>query len=145
MAAQSVFAEAEPETRFSWASKTESKPSQDRRSMSPSGWLEAYNSKLSGPFEDFKDVLVILGIALLVVHCHICSLYIFSRCPSAVRITSGLPPSSSSAGPHNCLGYQTKRPWWAFSSILFLKLDEKALIYEEPTRKSSKGVGIIII
>ena len=39
--------------------------------MSPSGWLEAYNSKLTGPFEDFKDVLVILGIALLVVHRHI--------------------------------------------------------------------------
>ena len=80
MAAQSVFAEAEPETRFSWASKTESKPSQGRRirSMSPSGWLEAYNSKLSGPFEDFKDVLVILGIALLVVHCHIYVLFIFS-------------------------------------------------------------------
>ena len=76
MAAQSVFAEAEPET--SWASKTESKPSQGRRSMSPSGWLEAYNSKLSGPFEDFKDVLVILGIALLVVHCHIYVLFIFS-------------------------------------------------------------------
>ena len=46
--------------------------------MSPSGWLEAYNSKLSGPFEDFKDVLVILGIALLVVHCHIYVLFIFS-------------------------------------------------------------------
>ena len=36
--------------------------------MNPSGWLEAYNAKLSGSFEDFKDVLVILGIALLVVH-----------------------------------------------------------------------------
>ena len=37
--------------------------------MNPSGWLEAYNARLSGPFEDFKDVLVILGIALLVVLC----------------------------------------------------------------------------
>ena len=35
--------------------------------MSPSGWLEAYNAKLSGPFEDHKHMLVILGIALLVV------------------------------------------------------------------------------
>ena len=47
--------------------------------MNPSGWLEAYNARLSGSFEDFKDVLVILGIALLVVLCiHI--LYIFFNC-----------------------------------------------------------------
>ena len=36
--------------------------------MNPSGWLEAYNAKLSGPFEDYKDILVIFGIALIVVH-----------------------------------------------------------------------------
>ena len=47
--------------------------------MNPSGWLEAYNARLSGPFEDFKDVLVILGIALLVVLC-LYFLYIFSNC-----------------------------------------------------------------
>ena len=66
MADQSVFAKAEPKTRFSWLPSP--KPTQSRRRMNPSGWLEAYNAKLSGSFEDFKDVLVILGIALLVVH-----------------------------------------------------------------------------
>ena len=110
MAAQSVFAEAEPETRFQ-ASKTQSNPSQGRRSMSPSGWLEAYNSKLSGPFEDFKDVLVILGIALLVVHCHMFSLYFLQMpkcCKDNLRSASLL-----------FFYWPTPLPW---------RFDEKALV-----------------
>ena len=74
---QSVFAKAESsrnlvqlgfkEPRVKFQVLLRQEPSQDR-SMNPSGWLEAYNAKIHhGSFKDFKDMLVILGVALLVV------------------------------------------------------------------------------